>query len=201
MRKKFIVVLAFLLLVDVISIVAQGITLEQEIIQISTIVDNEKRLMAYDSLAKTLSKEIKVENKSNWNLNFKQNVMDDSLEFYLSTIAISGDKYSPAAIMIRYKDDIFDLFISFKKYLADENKIAIRFDKEESFVDYWHKSSDKTALFYNGSILDFIDRMALHTKMIVQCYPYNENEYTVVFDITGLKAEMAKIKEKGFFKE
>jgi len=55
-------------------------------------------------------------------------------------------------------------------------------------------------LFYNGRAMDLIDAMSRYSKMIVQCYPYEESEYTVTFDIRGLKNEMQKVIEKGFFK-
>jgi len=200
MKRKNLAIFLVFAFITTVNIFSQDKMLEQEILQISKIEDTNKRLSAYDALAKSLDINPNTNYSNNWELEFKNNELDDSMEFYLSNVAISGDKYSPAVIMVRYKNDNFELYINFNKYLADDNKIVIRFDKEQSFVDYWHKSSDKTALFYNGRAMDLIDAMSRYSKMIVQCYPYEESEYTVTFDIRGLKNEMQKVIEKGFFK-
>jgi len=102
MKRKNLAIFLVFAFITTVNIFSQDKMLEQEILQISKIEDTNKRLSAYDALAKSLDINPNTNYSNNWELEFKNNELDDSMEFFLNKVAICGDKNLPAVNMVRY---------------------------------------------------------------------------------------------------
>lgn len=204
MKKLWsILVIGLICFVSVVSLFGEEPSkkefgIKDKIGSIYQITDDKQRLQAFDDLAKSLnfSKVNKnSEEKGAWEVSVKKDPMDDSNKITISldpSEKVAGF-YSPSLI-IRYSQNKMEIYFYWGNYLAENNKITLRYDQEKAFSETWTMSSDNTATFCPKPS-KFILKLLKHDKIAVQVTPYNEGPMTVVYDISGLKGVLGEYEE------
>lgn len=172
-----------------LSVYAESVSeifLKGELDRISRISDSDKRLKEYDALAQIHGRPA-VKSEKQWNIFEETDPFDDSRRVMLSLKAYrTTSSYRPAYLYIRFNKDKYEVFISSEEYLADNNQIVYRFDKEKAKTENWQTSTDQKALFCPGPV-KFIQSIIKSRELAVKIYPYNDNTVVAQFNIEGLK--------------
>lgn len=130
-----------------------------------------------------------------WYYSIEEDPMTDetTLFFMLPDEEHMGDdfnSYSADALIIRKSPEYEpELFINWSDYLADNNKVRFRFDKENIQSEYWSMSQDSTALFYPGSqeeLVDFVKQLLEADQIAIEVKPYEQTREASVFQLKGL---------------
>jgi len=155
------------------------------------IADDVNRLASYDQLAESLGivRDVSEEvTESAWRVSVDVDPMDDSKKIIFILLADNPDMYDRQGLVIRYQNGRTELYINWSDYLADNNKMTVRFEKEDPYTVVWHKSSDNTALFCPNPEA-FIQKILSNDTLVMRVTPYNSGPKTAVFNITGLMEE------------
>jgi len=155
------------------------------------IADDANRLASYDQLAESLGIVRNADEgagESAWTVSVDTDPMDDSKKILFILLADNSDMYDRIGLVIRYQNGRTELFVNWSDYLADNNKMTVRFGKEDPYTVYWHESSDNTALFCPDPEA-FIQKLLSNDSLVLRVTPYSSGPKAAVFNIAGLKAE------------
>jgi len=118
-----------------------------------------------------------------------------------TTTANSIGIQEEATIWIRcsLKDNLmksFDAYIDTPNYNADNNSVALRWDKGEPAKTRWSKSVDSSAFFAPKSKV-LANQISNYDSLVFQWTPYNSGSQTVKFDLGDFKQDINKLIEAG----
>ena len=128
----------------------------------------------------------------NWKVDKEVDPLTDETEIFLSlpsNESIESFSVMQKALIIRLSEGTTDLYISWDKYLADNNEISYRFGDGGVEESTWIGSQDGTALFFPDRRKDlesFVKRLIKVDRFVVGISPYGKKRQTAVFDVRGL---------------
>jgi type VI secretion system protein VasI len=161
----------------------------------SKIVSDAERLACYD-----LNFQTQVETQSGigeWQVETEINPMDDSRTVTMILLSSSGERgYRGAPVLVlRCQSNRTDVYINWRDFLgSDDIRVTTRIGSEEPVTRRWSLSTDKTASFYRGSDVEFIQSMFGAERLVAQTIPYNSDPVTAIFNITGLEMAVAELR-------
>lgn len=154
------------------------------------------RLECFDSLAKSLglsspqSEKVPTKNIGKWRVTSSKNPIDDS-KTAVASLEATGDRSKwgkSISLILRCQSGKTEAYIAWGDYLgSDSVAVLTRIGKSEAQSKEWSISSDKTATFYHGDAIAFIENLAKEKNFVAQATPYNENPKTAIFDLTGIE--------------
>ena len=118
-----------------------------------------------------------------------------------TTTANSIGIQEEATIWIRcsLKDNLiksFDAYIDTPSYNADNNNVALRWNKGEPAKARWSKSVDSSAFFAPKPKV-FANQISNSDSLVFQWTPYNSGSRAVKFDLGDFKQDINKLIEAG----
>ncbi|MBA3962397.1 MAG: hypothetical protein H0X40_10910 [Chthoniobacterales bacterium] len=122
--------------------------------------------------------------------------MDDSTTTTFSLLGVrdsASDQPTNDLLIARWREGKWDVMISTNhEYLGDRYPaVMMRWDQTPAETALWLSSSDFTAAFC-PTPSTFIERATKSSRLVVRLFPKFAGESTVVFDLTGLAAEIEK---------
>lgn len=161
------------------------------------------RLSCYDEVAKKAglfisTKTVHAGGKGMWEVSTTTNPVDDSKTVTATLDSTSGTnrRRQPITVVLRCQSNKTEMFVVWNDYLGRDNSdVLIRLGDEKAVTESWRNSTDNTATF-NPNTISTIKKMLTAPKMVLQVTPYNENQVTAVFDLTGTDAAVKPIREQ-----
>ncbi len=131
-----------------------------------------------------------------WVVDERQSAMDDSTTITFSLLGVrdsASDQPTNDLLIARWREGKWDVMVSTNhEYLGDRYPtVMARWDQTPAETSLWLSSSDFTAAFC-PTPSTFIERASKSSKLVVRLFPKFAGESTVVFDLTGLTAELEK---------
>lgn len=125
--------------------------------------------------------------------------MDDSPTVVLSLESSdrigSGFKSERPTLVIRCQENQTTAYINWQTFISvTDTEITTRIDSDLAQSSLWSVSSNYKATLSPKSI-PFIKSMLNKESLIVRVTPFNDNSYTVKFDITGLDNAIKPVRE------
>jgi len=190
-------------LTSVPSVAAQG-DLKQGVGRCAMQEGDLKRLVCYDSVAKSLgysrtpSPPANVAGAGEWRLSTEQNPLDDTRTVILSLTATSGQSRmgDPISLIIRCQSGRINAFIIWSSYLGlEKTSVTTRLGTGETKTQQWSLSTDNQATFYPGNVAAFLDQLLSSDRLVAQTTPYSESPITAVFQLAGLSNAVKPLRE------
>lgn len=134
-----------------------------------------------------------------WNKKESISPIDDSDTITLSLDSLnkigSGFRSAKPTLVIRCQENKTNAYINWRSFISVTNtKITTRVDKEQAKTQSWEISSNNRATLAPKSI-PFIKEMLGKDSLVVRVTPFNDNSYTVKFDIKGLDNAIMPVRE------
>jgi len=142
---------------------------------------------------------------SSWEYNPIVNAIDDSVLHTFSVVAESGtDKFGgPIRLVVRFGNKTADLLIDWgQTCFADKHTSFIqavrgRAGKQKGGTIFWRVTNDLTGTILPGSYAFHAIRSFFDVdEAVFSVTPYHASPITVIFDVRGLKAELANYRGK-----
>ena len=131
-----------------------------------------------------------------WKLITERSLIDDSqtiiLQLYADSEIRSGYHKTQPVLFLRYKESRLESYIAYDIFIgSDGTDVTLRLGSGSAQTRSWSTSSDYKAVFYPGSVENFINDMSRVDTLVVRLTPYGESPITATFTTTGL-SEAAK---------
>jgi len=185
-----------------ISNTAFAVELKKEIAKCANVEGELARLVCYDKLADTVGvskkKTTNLKRVGNWLVEIDKNPIDDSKTVVGILSAQDGTSKwgKPVSLFLRCRSKETDVYINWGSYLGNDNLVVLtRIGAEEATANIWTSSTDKTATFYQGEVIEFIKKLSSSKKFVAQLTPYMESPITAIFDLTGIDKVTRYVKE------
>ena len=146
----------------------------------------------------------------NWYYVVEEDPMTDEITIMFSlpdedNMGSDFTSYEADSILIRkLPEQEPELFISWSDYLADNNQVRWRFDKENIQSRKWIMSQDGKAAFYPGDrdeLMNFVKKMLEAKKIAIEVKPYEQTKEASVFQLEGLGEVLLPYLDKLGWKE
>lgn len=103
----------------------------------------------------------------------------------------------PIYLAITCSNNVTKFYISWETFINTEShQVTIRLDDQKAFTRTWNPSNDNEASFYSGSPIPFLKKLINAKKMVARVSPYNENDITVTFNLTGINTALENIRKQ-----
>jgi type VI secretion system protein VasI len=179
-------------------------TLEQDIARAAAIENSVERLAAYDAVAAkhklTTQQQVKAHKESNWQIKIETSPIDDSKSVFATVEANETvgrrHRQTRPALMIRYMEGELESFIAVEQFIGSGAiEVTTRFGSQPASTTNWATSSNREAIFYQGSVVDFVKMLELHQTLTVRLTPFGESPITFSFDAHGIEPVKKAINE------
>ncbi len=142
-----------------------------------------------------------------WELGSYEDSLTQKMVYIAKNVAGSGaSKWGkPIVLWVRCKDNATDVFIDWGEYLGDDSLdvyddwkwVSERLGGKAVVKRKWGVSTDKKALFYRpgGSAYKFAASLVGADQYVAATTPYNENPRTAVFNLAGVEAALAPVRD------
>ena len=187
-----------------LSVSIASATLEQDIARAAAIENSIERLAAYDAVAAkhklTTQQQVKANKESNWRVEIETSPIDDSKSVFASVEAneMVGRRHRQTrpTLMIRYMEGELESFIAVEQFIGSGAiDVTTRFGSQPASTTNWETSSNREAVFYQGSVVDFVKMLQIHQTFTVRLTPFGENPITFSFDAHGIEPVKKAINE------
>jgi type VI secretion system protein VasI len=158
---------------------------------------DSSRLACYDRLATDLKvdgpKVDAVTGAGKWRVRVETSPVDDSKNAFASLDAENSvqKRYDSAtpSLLLRCKERKLEGYISYGKFFlgSDSTKVLTRFDKRPALTASWGISTDHSAVFVGGSVVNFVKELLKSESLLVELTPYSESPVLATFDVRGIK--------------
>lgn len=164
--------------------------------------DPVERLEAYDALAQEILLDAGrrlpereptgaagSSSMDRWIVNVETDPLSDETVLFFAIPATSGrSAYGDAPVLaLRRSGSVESVYIIWEDYLADDTQtVQYRIDDGETQRRQWNVSTDNTATFYTGDVMELIRRLVDADRFVARTTPYSESPVTAVFDLAGL---------------
>jgi hypothetical protein len=127
-----------------------------------------------------------------WRVDVFADPFDDSKTVGLSLVGAE----QKAQLVLKCKQRKLDVFINWGQYLAFEAiPVLSRVGAAQAETKKWPVSSDRRSAFFPGDKRAFVQQLLVADRLLAQVTPMGEGAITDVFDLRGLPAVVAPLKE------
>lgn len=199
MRSTFLAVVTAATCFVPLGVIAD---LKTDIAKCAAAKPDSSRLGCYDRIAAVLRvdgpKVDMVTGAGKWRVRVETSPIDDSKNVFASIDADNSvqkryDSVTPN-LVIRCKERKLEGYISYGKFFlgSDSTKVLTRFDKRPAQNSLWGISTDHSAVFIGGSVVNFVKELLKSESLLVELTPYSESPVLATFDVRGVaEASMA----------
>ena len=137
--------------------------------------------------------EMGFEKGTSWVVDFDKNPLTDEIDLLIFTVDVDtldgGSSFDAKLLGIRYSGEVLELVLSWSEYLADNDKVSLRFDGGEVIDMKWSLAENKRGLFFprrTRDIEEFIEKILHAEKLVVGVTPWQKRQQIAQFEIAGL---------------
>lgn len=173
-------------------------------------VDNDlDRLACFDKASGRTPTSEPGPSEGNWNVSIKTSDFEDTTDVYMSVESndpvqcTAFGRHNTARLMIRCSENTTAVFIATDCHLASGfqgyGDMDVRVDEKPSASISMDASTDNKALglWRGGSSIPFVkDRLLGGSTLRVRFTPFSMSPVTAVFDISGIDASIAPLREQ-----
>ncbi len=162
--------------------------------------DDAKRLLCYDLIFKmTTETQPPGDTPGAWRMSTDVSKIDDSKSVFLSveaeeTVNCGWNRGGPITLLVRCKENTTALVFLTGCHMTsstynDNGHVTIRLDDEKAQTLRMEESTNNRSLglWSGGRSIPVIKQMFGKKQMIARMRPFNENAFTVTFNISGLE--------------
>jgi len=164
--------------------------------QTATTEDGCKVLLKDDGTWEYAEIEKTTKSEGKWVIDEKINPVDDSRQITFILVADQGKGTfsDPIGLILRYKSEKTEIYITWGSYLGSEAYVLTRFGERAASTMEWSLSNNSKGTFYPypaKGVFGFIKNLTEVDRFLAQVTPYNENPIIAIFDVRGLKEAIA----------
>ena len=170
--------------------------LKTDIAKCAAAKPDSSRLACYDRIATELRvdgpKVEAITGAGKWRVRVETSPIDDSKNAFASLDADNAvqrryDSVTPTLIL-RCKERKLEGYISYGKFFlgSESTKVLTRFDKRPAQNSFWGISTDHSAVFIGGSVVNFVKELLKSERLLVELTPYSESPVLATFDVRGI---------------
>ena len=175
--------------------------LKTDIARCAATKPDSSKLSCYDRLAADLKvdgpKVDAISGAGKWRVSVETSPIDDSKNAFASLHADNAvqkryDSVTPT-LFLRCKERKLEGYVSYGKFFlgSDSTKVLTRLDKRPARTSSWGISTDHSAVFIGGNVVNFVKELLKSESLLVELTPYSESPVLATFDIRGI-AEASK---------
>ena len=192
------------LLVMLMTVIAVGAGVSEDVLKCASIKGDAQRLECYDAVASRLEKagsgSEPATGVGKWSVTTEQSPIDDTMNVYLSLeaedVINTGYELIRPVLHLRCAEDKTTLYIVWNLYLGSGSILVLtRFDHEKASYRNWNISTDNKAIFAPGRDTRYAKKLMKHDMLLVRLTPSGRSPVTAAFDLSGLAAAIQPLQK------